>query len=75
MRKSEGLRLLRKHFGARPQLVKAAEARELGFACRQSLDHILRGMRSPTLDQALALSGRYGIGVDTWRRAPRGGKV
>jgi len=66
MKSSRGLRLLKKWFASRPETVKATEARELGFPCRQSLDHILRGVRRPTLDQAIALEVRYDIPAGDW---------
>lgn len=75
MQKSEGLRLLRKWFRSRPETNKAQEARDLEYPCRQSLDHILSGARSPTLGQAVALQSRYGIDAASWTKPPRGGKV
>lgn len=75
MHRSEALRQLRGFFRENPNAVKAGEARALGFSHRQTLDHLIRGKRRPTLDQATAISERYGIATQDWSRAPVGGKI
>ena len=75
MHRSEALRQLRGYFRENPSAVKAGEARALGFENRQTLDHLTSGRRRPTLDQATAISERYGIETTDWSRSPVGGKV
>lgn len=45
--------------------VKAQEAREMGMT-RQTLDHILKGRRRPTIDQAVAIRRRHRIPISAW---------
>ena len=65
MRETAGHRYLRRWFADQPWLVQSHEAEAMAMS-KQQLSHILKGRRSPTLRQALAIAAHTGCDIDLW---------